>query len=103
MVFWVILGIYLVGVLLAYLALIKRVLSIQDHLTLQDIWYSFIVALFSWVAYVLFSESAGNVILWTTARFSKLGGKVIWRKKDDRQVPGRDKVVVKLPPNNNNV
>lgn len=92
MIYWITL--YLVGFLLAFISVMKRLMK-QEQVTAQELFYAFVIALFSWGTYFLFDEDFGSVVIFMGAHLSKFGNKVIWRKKkNDKQVPGRDKVAV---------
>jgi len=76
--FWIVT--YLIGVVLALYALIKRVIMLQNELTVVDIFYSSLISLGSWISWLIFSDFAGNILLELGRRLFKTGEKTLWKK-----------------------
>ena len=94
---------YIVGYILAASGLIKKMMRAQPQITVRELFYAAIVSLLSWVGYVLFDEDFGDFVLILNHRFANMGSKAIWRKKNDKPIPGRDPLAVELPRKPDNV
>ena len=65
---------YLIGVIAASYALIRRIVTIQNNLTVTDIFFTLLCSFGSWVTYFLFSD-------WILETLVKIGSITLWKKK----------------------
>ena len=89
MIYWFVA--YVIGVVLAFTSFIGRLIREESQLTVQDVFYTFIVSLLSWGAYILFDEKFGEAAIRVGTWFSRVGTRIIWRKRN-LGLPGGDKL-----------
>ena len=77
---------YLIGAIVTFYCVIKRVIVNHDRLLVADLAYTLLLSLGSWMSWIIVCDEALDLFSSVTKQFTKVGNKTVWQKKDKNNV-----------------
>jgi predicted small secreted protein len=77
--YWIV--VYLIGVIITFYLIVKKVISLQKNLLIADMVFATLISLGSWISWIVFCDEAFEFFSRIGFELLKLGNKMVWRKK----------------------